>query len=156
MIKVRSIVLLVNQEYIKSAAQEDEYRTEPSFKLQGSYRDMNKLAEKIVPIMNEKELESLIVSHYMSESQTLTKGAEANMLKFKELIGLQTEAETERWEEIKLSFKRNLVLGGAGEDRIGQIVGQMSAISQGLDGYLDAFVSGLEGIQRALGVEPKK
>ncbi|MGB1205481.1 MAG: AAA family ATPase [Chitinophagales bacterium] len=156
LIRVRDVVLLVNQEYIKSAAQEDQYRTEPSFKLQGSYRDMNKLAEKIVPIMNEKELESLIVSHYISESQTLTTGAEANMLKFKELISILSEAEAERWAEIKLTFKRNLVLGGAGEDRIGQIVGQMSAISQGLDGYLDAFVSGLEGIQRALGVEPKK
>jgi hypothetical protein len=156
LIKVRDIVLLVNQEYIKSAAQEDEYRTEPPFKLQGSYRDMNKLAEKIVPIMNEKELESLIVSHYVSESQTLTNGAEANMLKFKELINLLSEEERKRWEEIKHTFQRNLILGGAGEDRIGQIVGQMNAISQGLDGYLHAFVSGLDGIQRALGVEPKK
>lgn len=27
---------------------EDDYRTEPSFKLQGSYRDMNKLVAKVV------------------------------------------------------------------------------------------------------------
>lgn len=69
----------------------------------------------------------------MSESQTLTTGAEANMLKFKELTILLSEEGSKRWEEIKHTFQRNLVLGGAGEDRIGQIVGQMSAISQGLE-----------------------
>ena len=43
--------------YIASAAQEDAYRTEPPFKLQGSYRNMNKLAEKVAPVMNDDELE---------------------------------------------------------------------------------------------------
>ena len=47
LIMVRNIILKVNTEYIHSAAQADEYRTEPSFKLQGSYRDMNKIAEKV-------------------------------------------------------------------------------------------------------------
>jgi hypothetical protein len=49
---------------------EDVYRTEPSFKLQGSYRDMNKLVAKVVPIMDDKELQTLLLSHYESESQT--------------------------------------------------------------------------------------
>jgi len=40
----RDVILKVNREYIDSAAQADEYRTEPAFKLQGSYRDMNKAA----------------------------------------------------------------------------------------------------------------
>ncbi|MFQ9246271.1 MAG: hypothetical protein ACLR3R_02265 [Clostridium paraputrificum] len=44
--KVRDIVLKVNLEYIYSAGQSDEYRSEPAFKLQGSYRNMNKIAEK--------------------------------------------------------------------------------------------------------------
>ena len=43
--------------YIASAAQDDAFRTEPPFKLQGSYRNMNKLAEKVVPVMNDAELE---------------------------------------------------------------------------------------------------
>ena len=45
----------------------------------------NKLAEKIFSVMNDKELETLLLSHYENESQTLTSGAEANLLKFKEL-----------------------------------------------------------------------
>jgi len=42
-------VLAVNRAYIASAAQADASRTEPPFRLQGSYRNMNKLAERIVP-----------------------------------------------------------------------------------------------------------
>jgi hypothetical protein len=44
-------LLKVNAEYIRSAAQADAYRTEPPFKLQGSYRNMNKIAEKVVAAM---------------------------------------------------------------------------------------------------------
>ena len=35
---IRDIVLKVNAQYIKSAAMSDDYRVEPPFKLQGSYR----------------------------------------------------------------------------------------------------------------------
>ena len=42
LLAIRDIVLTVNQEYIRSAAISEDYRTEPAFKLQGSYRDMNK------------------------------------------------------------------------------------------------------------------
>ncbi|MEM7081088.1 MAG: AAA family ATPase, partial [Pseudomonadota bacterium] len=49
---VQRVVLAVNQEYIRSAAMDELFRTEPPFKLQGSYRNMNKLAEKILPVMN--------------------------------------------------------------------------------------------------------
>ena len=48
LLKVRDIVLRVNRTYIRSAAQVDAYRTEPAFKLQGSYRNMNRIAEKIL------------------------------------------------------------------------------------------------------------
>ena len=65
-------------------------RTEPPFKLQGSYRNMNKLAEKVVPAMNDDELERLIDDHYPGESQTLTTGAEQNLLKLAELRGRLT------------------------------------------------------------------
>ena len=46
LMRVRDVVLTVNDQYIRSAAQADAYRTEPAFKLQGSYRDMNKIAER--------------------------------------------------------------------------------------------------------------
>ena len=38
-------------------AQADEYRTEPPFQLQGSYRNMARLAEKILPVMSDDEIE---------------------------------------------------------------------------------------------------
>ena len=56
LMRVRDVVLRVNREYIRSAAQADDYRTEPPFKLQGSYRNMNRIAEKVLPMMNDDEL----------------------------------------------------------------------------------------------------
>ena len=44
---VQQVVLAVNQAYIASAAQADASRTEPPFRLQGSYRNMNRLAERL-------------------------------------------------------------------------------------------------------------
>ena len=77
---VRQVVLNVNQQYIRSAGTADEYRTEPPFLLQGSYRNMNRIAARVLPVMNDKELWTLIFSSYEQDSQTLTSGAEANML----------------------------------------------------------------------------
>jgi len=140
LVSVREIILRVNLEYIRSAAQADEYRTEPPFKLQGSYRNMNRLAEKIVAIMNDDEVQALATDHYKSESQTLTTGAESNFLKFKELIGAQTEAEAARWADIRKTFKRNLLAhGGDASDPVGRVVAQLSI-----------FQSGLEAIQQTL------
>ena len=132
---VRDVILKVNLEYIRSAAQSDEYRTEPAFKMQGSYRNMNRLAEKVLPIMNDEEVEALILDHYEQESQTLTTGAEANALKFKELLGIQNEEEQARWTEIKKTYKRNQLLGSAdGSDPVGRVVAQMTTFSEGLEG----------------------
>ena len=47
LLRVRDAVLRVNRAYIRSAAQADAYRTEPPFKLQGSYRNMNRIAERV-------------------------------------------------------------------------------------------------------------
>ena len=112
---VRDSLLRVNQEYIHSAGQEDAYRTEPAFRLQGSYRNMNRIAEKVVPLMTEEEVRELVSDHYRNESQTLTTGAEANLLKFFELEGTLTEEDSARWDEIKVSFRKKKLLGGAGE-----------------------------------------
>lgn len=131
---VRDYVLRNNMEYIRSAAQSDEFRTEPPFKLQGSYRDMNKMAEKVVPIMNDTELQTLIMSHYENEAQTLTTGAEANLLKFKELNNILTEEETQRWEDIKKTFQKNNQFKGVGSgDQVGQVLVQLSNFNDGLE-----------------------
>ncbi|MBJ6118113.1 DNA repair ATPase [Pontibacter sp. BT310] len=140
LLKIQDVILKVNKEYIRSAAQADEYRTEPAFKLQGSYRNMNKLTEKVMPVMNEQELQTLILSHYEAESQTLTSGAEANMLKFKQLIGIATDEDTKRWEDIKATFVRNQRIKGlGGNNQVGQVLTQMENISGGLEGIKEVL-----------------
>ncbi|HEX7152056.1 MAG TPA: DNA repair ATPase, partial [Thermoanaerobaculia bacterium] len=80
LVAVQQLLARVNRQYVLSAAQQTAYRTEPPFKLQGSYRNMNKLAEKVLPAMNDDELQRLIDDHYLGEAQTLTTGAEENLL----------------------------------------------------------------------------
>lgn len=131
--RVRDVLLRVNEEYIRSAAQADEFRTEPAFKLQGSYRDMNKLAERVVPVMNDAELAALIDSHYRNQAQTLTTGAEANLLKFKVMFGQATAEETQRWENICRTYQRNQMLRGVGsDDKTGLVIAQLTSLSEGL------------------------
>ncbi len=140
LIRVRDIVSSVNVEYIKSAGQQDEYRTEPPFKLQGSYRDMNKIAEKIMPIMNDKELTSLMLTHYESESHTLTTGAEANILKFKQITHQASQKDEKRWQEILGIFRKQQRLKGFGSsNQIAQVLMQMESIGVGISGIRDAL-----------------
>ena len=144
-IKVRDTLTKVNAQYIASAGQEDKYRTEPPFKLQGSYRDMNKIVEKLVPIMNDKELQTVILSHYENESQTLTTGAEANMLKFKELQGLLSEADTKRWNSIKEVYQKSQKMSGLGENnQTAQVLLQMEDMTKSLSAIAYEIGKGLE------------
>jgi len=140
LVGIRDIVLRVNQEYIASAAQADEFRTEPAFRLQGSYRNMNRLAEKIAPIMNDAEVRAVVVAHYRNESQTLTTGAEANMLKLRALLEIQTPEEQARWDEIKRTFKRNQITRGADtSDPVGRLVAQLATFQGGLESIRDTL-----------------
>ncbi|MBB5350127.1 phage shock protein A [Haloferula luteola] len=133
LLAVRDTILRVNLEYIRSAAQEDAYRTEPSFKLQGSYRNMNRIAEKVLPLMTAEEVQQRVDDHYRSESQNLTKAAEANLLKFYELEGRLQGAQEVRWEQIKKDFVRHKLLGGAGEtDPVARVVAQLTQFNDGL------------------------
>jgi hypothetical protein len=85
-------------------------------------------------------VQGLILDHYQNEAQTLATGAEANLLRFRELIGLQTPEEKARWEEIKRTFKRNQFLRGAdGSDPMSRVVAQLSAFSQGIEGIQAAL-----------------
>ena len=144
LMRVRDVILAVNREYIRSAAQSDDYRTEPSFKLQGSYRNMNRIAEKVHAIMNDEELQTLIVSNYEQDAQTLTTGTEANMLKFKEIMGILTEEEADRWVGIKKTFQRNIKMRGIGsDDKFGQAILQLSSFSDGLDSIRQAMSEGV-------------
>jgi len=133
LLTVRDTVLAVNQAYIRSAATADAYRTAPPFRLQGSYRDMNKLAEKVSPLLNEAELRQLLLSHYTNESQTLRDGAEANLLQLKELLGWLTPEEVQRWEVIQTQLQNNLRAQADGAEKVAL------AVREGLDGVRTAL-----------------
>ncbi len=133
-IKIRDVVIKVNQQYIQSAAMQDVYRTEPSFKMQGSYRNMSKLVAQVVPMMNEKEINDLLLTHYESESQTLTADTESNLLKLKELAGLLTVDEKIRWEEIKELFRKNNKHGGLAKDD--KVFAEMLNLNENLEGII--------------------
>jgi hypothetical protein len=130
---IQKLILSVNQQYIASAAQADRYRTEPAFKLQGSYRNMNKMAEKVSAVMNQDEMMQLIEDHYQGEAQLLTNGSEENLLKLAELRGNMTDEQTKRWAQIKQDFKRNKALGGDDADSATRIANQMIDLVKGLD-----------------------
>jgi len=129
---VQDTVLKVNQQYIASAAQEDKFRVEPRFQLQGSYRNMNKLAEKISAVMNDDELEELINDHYRGEAQLLTQGAEANQLKLREIRGTLDDESAARWQQIKQDFLREKSLGGDGADGATRISSQLADLVDGV------------------------
>lgn len=131
---VRDVISKVNMAYINSASQADEYRTEPSFKLQGSYRDMNKIAEKVVPVLNEEELDLLVYTHYESESQTLTSDGEANLLKFKELTNKLNDKETIRLNEIREVFRRSQRMKNYGGNAVGRVVEEIENLGKALEG----------------------
>jgi hypothetical protein len=151
LVAIRDVVLSVNQQYIHSAAQADEFRTEPPFRLQGSYRNMNRMTEKVVAIMNDTEVRGLIIDHYRGESQTLTTGTEANFFKFKEIIGDLTAEEQTRWDDIKRTFQRNTIAKGAGgnEDPVGRVVAQLHGFQTGLEGIRESIAGQLAHPQPA-------
>lgn len=138
--RVQQVLLKVNLQYIASAAQDERFRSEPAFKLQGSYRNMNKLAEKVVSAMTDDELERRIDDHYQGESQTLTTAAEQNLLKLAEMRGRLTPEKAKRWEEIKQGFARVKRMGGKEDDPVARVTGQLGAIEEQLGSVRDAVV----------------
>jgi hypothetical protein len=129
LLTARRTVLAVNAAYIASAASSDETRSEPPFRLQGSYRNMNKIVERISPVMNDDELASVIEDHYSGEAQTLTTGAEAALLKLAELRGTLTPQQAARWEEIKSRYVRARALGGPDGDPLTRAVAALGLLA---------------------------
>lgn len=146
---VRDVVLKVNTQYILSAGQEAQYRTEPPFLLQGSYRNMNRIAGRVLPVMNDAELWTLIDSTYEQDAQTLTASAEANLLKFRELTGRLSARQVQRWDEIKKTFGRNKLLGPAdGDDKIGAVIRQLHAFGASMESIHDVLAGGIESLAK--------
>ncbi|GKQ38994.1 DNA repair ATPase [Streptomyces sp. A012304] len=126
---IRGTVLAVNAAYIASAAQSDTTRTEPPFQLQGSYRNMNKIAQRVQPVMNDTELAALIDDHYTAEAQTLTTGAESGLLKLAELRGTLTPEQAARWTELKAAYVRTQALGGPDDDHLTRAVAALGLLA---------------------------
>jgi hypothetical protein len=114
---------------------------------------MNKMAEKVVPVMTDEEVEQLIVDHYRGEAQTLTIGAEENLLKLAELRENQTDEQLTRWQQIKADFVRHQTLGD-NENPIAAIASQISLLQKGLNQIGQALQqpqsSGLELLNETL------
>ncbi len=154
LMRVQRALLTVNQTYIASAAQADEFRTEPPFKLQGSYRNMAKIAGRVVPAMTEPEVDTLILAHYRAEAQTLTTGAEINLIKLRLLLGCATPEDDARWRDITVVYKRRQELSGK-DDPASQAVVQLAKVGERIEALQSALtaLSGEAGRARTADVE---
>ncbi|MEM9713318.1 MAG: DNA repair ATPase [Actinomycetota bacterium] len=97
----QAVLMDVNEAYVRSAAIADEDRTRPPFLLQGSYRNMARIAAQVVPAMTEDELDAVVEEHYASEAQTLTDRAEQNLLALGAMRGTLDDDERDRWDAIQ-------------------------------------------------------
>jgi hypothetical protein len=82
--------------------------------------------------MNEEELQQLVDDHYASESQTLTTGAEQNLLKLAEMRGRMSAEQAARWKEIKEAFVRTRRAGGKGDDPVARVTGALGGVDEAL------------------------
>lgn len=129
MLDVRTVLMRVNSAYVGSAAQDDAFRTEPPFKLQGSYRNMVKLAAQLSPLLSDSELDALIRDHYRGEAQTLGARAEENLLKLAQLIGQPGADESARWQSLVEDFQRIQKQGGKHSDGSTKIANLLADIA---------------------------
>lgn len=129
LVALRDTVLAVNAAYIASAARPDAARTEPAFQLQGSYRNMGKLAQRVRPVMNDAERDAVLVDHYTAEAQALAHGAEANLLGLAELRGTLTPEQAARWAEVRAAHVRASTLGGPEDDPLVRAVAALGLLA---------------------------
>ena len=90
--------------------------------------------------MNEAEVKQLILDHYTDDSQVLTKGAEFNLLRFKEMMGWTSDQENERLAFIRKTFTKNKALGNVGDQAgIGQIISQINLFNDQFSELIDVL-----------------
>lgn len=133
MVAVRDVLMRVNAAYVASAAQDDAFRSEPAFKLQGSYRNMAKLTAQLSPLLTQAELDALIRDHYRGEAQTLGARAEENLLRLARLIGSTTAEEDARWDKVIDDFRRLARQGGKDADGATRMAQTLSDIALQLE-----------------------
>ncbi|MYS26944.1 AAA domain-containing protein, partial [Streptomyces sp. SID7804] len=153
LLTARRTVLAVNAAYIASAAQSDDARTEPPFRLQGSYRNMSRIAQRIQPVMNEAELTAVVDDHYTAEAQTLTSGAEASLLKLAELRGTLTADGSARWAELKAAHVRATAPGGPAGDAMARAVEALAVLADRV-AAIESAISRATGPRRSPAAPP--
>jgi ATPase involved in DNA repair/ATPase family associated with various cellular activities (AAA) len=128
MARVRDQLLKVNAAYISSAALGDVMRNEPLFQLQGSYRTMSRIAQRILPVMSEDEVDELVRDQYQADAQTLGGGAAWNLARLAEVLGSPTADELEQLAE----FRRRWTEAKVGDNPMAAVVGALHSIETAL------------------------
>ena len=121
--RVRDELLKVNAAYIASATMDDHLRGEPAFLLQGSYRNMARVAQRILPAMTIDEVDAVVTDHYRQEAQTLASASAWNLAKLGVVLGLASEADVahvadlrNRWAEANVGADPLSVMAAALRD----------------------------------------
>ncbi|HAP77121.1 MAG TPA: DNA repair ATPase, partial [Acidimicrobiaceae bacterium] len=130
LLRVRDVLLKVNAAYIASATMDSAMRGEPAFLLQGSYRNMARIAQRILPVMTPAEVDTVVADHYRAESQTLAAAAGWNLLKLREVIGTATEADVAELAELRARWRETNVAGdplAAMANALGEIASALAA-----------------------------
>lgn len=111
MVRIRDVLLKVNAAYIASASVDDHLRGEPAFLLQGSYRNMARIAQRVVPAMTAEEVDTLVADHYRAESQTLAAASAWNLAKLAEVTGSAGPAELAEIDQMRLRWGEANIAG---------------------------------------------
>ena len=126
--RARDALLRVNAAYIASATVDDNLRGEPAFLLQGSYRNMARIAQRIVPAMTPAEIDTLLAEHYRAESQTLAADAAWNLAKLGEVLGTASPDQAAGLDELRARWREANVTG----DPMAVIANALRGIEQAL------------------------
>ncbi len=149
LMRIRDVVLRVNREYIRSAAQSDAYRTEPPFLLQGSYRNMNRIAEKVLPIMNDQELQTADRFQLRERRPDADHQRRVEPAEVQGTHGRADPEEAQRWASIKRTFTQNVKMHGvAAGDQAGQVIVQLRDFSDGLHAIRETMGEGVKHLAK--------
>jgi hypothetical protein len=126
--RARDALLKVNAAYIASATVDDTLRGEPPFLLQGSYRNMARLAGRLVAAMTPDEVDLAVREHYQAEAQTLAAAAGWNLAKLPVVLGTATAADIARVDELRAQWRE----ANVGADPLSVIAASLRGIESGL------------------------
>ncbi len=133
LIRVRDALLKVNAAYIRSATVDDTLRGEPAFLLQGSYRNMARMAGRVVAAMTNDEVDTAIRDHYRSESQTLAAAAGWNLAKLPLVLEVGSAEEERLVDELREQWSE----ANVGADPLSVIAASMRGIEHAISAGAD-------------------